>query len=76
MARPHNLLHGSELLTIELKAEKGRVSPEQRVVGDVIQRAGGRWAVCRSLEEVSARPKNWGRDWPVLPHQRIFSAAK
>lgn len=70
------ILHNGQVLCIELKAAKGRLSPEQRVVGDIIQRAGGFWAVARSLEETQECLSQWGRNWPKLPHQLIFSATR
>lgn len=65
------ILHGGELLCIELKAAKGRLSPEQRVVGDVIIAAGGRWAMARSLEETQECLRTWNRNWPLLPEQQL-----
>ena len=65
------ILHGGDLLTIELKSARGRLSPEQRVVAEIIKKAGGYWACCRSLEEVQQWLKDQGRVWPLLPHQRL-----
>jgi len=65
------ILHGGDLLCIELKAAKGRLSPEQRVVGEIIQAAGGYWAMARSLEETQECLRNWGRSWPRLTWQEL-----
>lgn len=38
-------------LCIEMKTPKGRQSPAQRQWQDEVEKAGGRYALCRSLEE-------------------------
>jgi hypothetical protein len=45
---------------IELKAEKGTLSPEQKAMRDKLIEAGCEWECCRSLEEVEATLRAWG----------------
>lgn len=45
---------------IELKTEKGRLSPEQKAWRDRFFALGGKWAVCRSYEEVRFTLQEWG----------------
>lgn len=47
-------------LWIELKSEKGKLTPVQRDCHDAIILAGGCVAVCRSLQEVRDMFKVWG----------------
>lgn len=44
--------YGCWLIGIELKAPKGRQSPEQVAVQAAFEQAGGMYHVCRSVEEV------------------------
>jgi hypothetical protein len=47
------------LYTIELKAKRGRVSDNQDTMRDELERAGARYAVCRTVDEVLAQLKAW-----------------
>lgn len=54
---------------IELKSDKGVLSPEQREFRDNAQ-PHGIWALCRSVDEVSTVLRGWGaklRDHPFAP---------
>lgn len=42
---------GCPYLCIEMKTPKGRQSPAQRQWQDEVEQAGGRYVLCRSLEE-------------------------
>lgn len=42
------------LLALELKAESGRQSPEQRAVQAALEAAGARYAIIRSLDDLRA----------------------
>lgn len=44
---------------IEVKAEKGRLSPEQAAFRDAVVANGARWALCRSVEEAQATLTAW-----------------
>lgn len=46
------VLRGGRILAIEVKAEKGRVSPEQKRFIDMINAAGGKAFVARSIEDL------------------------
>lgn len=46
------VLRGGRLLAIEVKAEKGRLSPEQKLFLDQVNAAGGKAFVARSIEDV------------------------
>jgi hypothetical protein len=46
---------GSRIIYRELKAERGRVSPAQRTVGELLTGAGGDWAVWRPSDLISGR---------------------
>lgn len=52
------------VLALELKAPKGKLSPEQIAFADAHVAAGGAHAVCRSLDEVEAALRRAGL--PVL----------
>lgn len=46
------LFHDGGALALELKAPKGKQSPEQMAFGDAFTALGGRYHVCRSLDDV------------------------
>ncbi len=46
------ILKGGRILAIEVKAPKGRVSPEQKLFIDLVNAAGGKAFVARSIEDV------------------------
>lgn len=48
------VIHGGRPIFIELKTEKGRLSPAQKATAIDIDIAGGLWSVCRSIDDVSA----------------------
>ena len=45
---------------IELKAERGYMSPAQKLCRDEIQAAGGEWALCRGLDCALDQLIEWG----------------
>ena len=47
-------------LFFEVKAEGGRLTQEQRQVGDELLEAGFNWAVVRSIDDVRDRLAGWG----------------
>lgn len=44
---------------IEIKAEGGRLSAAQKAVRERFINAGGRYAVCRSIEDVEETMREW-----------------
>lgn len=46
--------HYTFVLGIELKADKGSLSPEQRAIWDAFNSAGAAYAVCRSIDAVQS----------------------
>lgn len=44
---------------LELKSAKGRTSPEQRAFRDLIEGAGGRYALANTIEGVTAILQEW-----------------
>jgi hypothetical protein len=44
---PDSVIIGQRILFRELKSEYGRLSPEQRIVGDQLKAAGADWATWR-----------------------------
>jgi hypothetical protein len=54
------LLHNGWFHGIELKAEGGRVSPEQAECHKAIRTAHGKVAVCRSIDDVAESLAEWG----------------
>jgi hypothetical protein len=53
---PDDVLIGARgILYRELKAEHGRLTPEQRATGEAIRRAGGNWRAWRPSDLVSRR---------------------
>ena len=48
------VLHDRGTIALELKAEKGKRSPEQVTFGDAFTALGGDYFVCRSLIDVEA----------------------
>lgn len=53
------LFPGGQVRFIELKAGKGRLSPEQEDFQARTERHGV-WALCRSVEEVDVQLRAWG----------------
>jgi hypothetical protein len=45
---------------IELKAEGGRQSPEQKAFQESFTALGGKYAICRSIDAVRASLESWG----------------
>lgn len=45
---------------IEVKTDKGRLTPEQEGAGNQINQAGGHWCVARSVEDVERFLTLWG----------------
>lgn len=54
------LVHDGKTYFFELKAPKGRVSPEQHRFGEDARIAGAGWAVVRSLDDVRNALSAWG----------------
>lgn len=54
-----SLIHGGRSLWIELKTDRGRLSPEQVECHQAIEEAGGRVATCRTLEQVRNALLSW-----------------
>jgi hypothetical protein len=54
------LITGGQYFGIELKTEKGRLSPAQRAAHEAIEKAGGHVAVCRNITEIEDRLREWG----------------
>lgn len=48
-----------QLLAIEVKSEKGRLSPEQKIFFEDITRVGGRVMLARSIDDVIRNLKYW-----------------
>ena len=46
------VIHDGGILALELKAPKGKQSPEQKDFADALVAAGGAYHVCRSLDDV------------------------
>jgi hypothetical protein len=46
------LIHGGTFYGIEVKAEKGRLSPEQEELGSDIEKHGGVYIIARSIDDV------------------------
>ncbi|RAU21092.1 hypothetical protein CU669_15165 [Paramagnetospirillum kuznetsovii] len=63
------ILPGGTAGFIELKAEKGVLSPTQKAFSLRSNSIGAKWAVCRSLEEVAITLNNWG----VPLHATLFN---
>lgn len=53
-------LRGGQVGWIELKAAKGRLSPEQRAFRERQEALGARYAVVRSLDELESTLRAWG----------------
>ena len=51
---------GSRAHFIEVKAPKGRMSPEQRAFRDACERAGAGFAIVRSIDEAGDVMQSWG----------------
>lgn len=54
------ILPGGQAAYIEVKPEGGYLRPEQKTWGREIAAAGGRFAVCRSLQDVAETLTEWG----------------
>lgn len=55
-----HILHNRRLLVLELKTERGRLSPEQRTMLDRMSAAGAVTAVAYGLDQALAILKAWG----------------
>lgn len=53
------IVHQGRAFWIELKADGGRLSPAQKEVGEDLIIAGCRYAVCRSLDDVTVTLSEW-----------------
>lgn len=62
---PHATMH-----FLEVKAEGGRLSPEQRGIHDRLRALGFRVAVVRSLDDVTDTLNEWG-----VPHRALQAAS-
>lgn len=65
------IVHQGRLYLIELKTQKGRVSPAQVECHAELRGAGCAVAVCRSLEDVQAALDEWH-----LPKRRVSLSAQ
>lgn len=54
------ILYRGQFFGIELKEGAGRQSENQALMQAEIKRAGGRYAICRSVEDVEAALRAWG----------------
>lgn len=54
------ILHNGWCFWIELKAEGGRLSPEQATCHEAIVLSGGKVTVCRSVDDVAESLAEWG----------------
>ena len=54
------VLPGGFAAFIELKADKGRLSPAQQAFREAVEGLGARFAECRSLVDVEATLTAWG----------------
>lgn len=54
------LIRAGRAYFIELKADKGRLSPEQRAIRNDLITHGAPAAVCRSVDDVSVTLQRWG----------------
>lgn len=52
-------LPGGRVGYIEVKADKGRLSPDQAAFRDAVVMNGARWALCRSVDEVQSTLNVW-----------------
>lgn len=64
------VLPGGRAAFIELKADKGVVSPEQKTVLAMVDDLGGLYAVCRSLDGVEDTLRVWGVEMKYPLHTR------
>jgi hypothetical protein len=48
------LIHKGVFYGVEVKSEKGVLSPEQKLLGKEIEQNGGRYVVARSIKDVQA----------------------
>lgn len=53
-------LFGGVAHFLELKAKRGRLAATQVAAKEMIERAGGRWAVAKSIDEALAQLEEWG----------------
>lgn len=54
-----HILFQSKLYCLEIKTEKGRLSPAQKAVGDQMRAAGAEVAVAKGLDACLAQLKSW-----------------
>ena len=54
------LIHHGHTFGIELKTAKGRLLPSQKIMHPILEGAGMRIAVCRSVDDVLAALRGWG----------------
>lgn len=47
------LIQNGQFIGIEVKAEKGRLSEDQKALGEEIEKNGGRYVVARSIDDVT-----------------------
>lgn len=59
--------HGVVLVGLELKAPKGKISPEQERMADNFIRAGAHYPLCKSLEEV----EHWLRKFGIPVYAKV-----
>lgn len=58
--RPDDVSSGTSVLALELKADRGRASDEQKAVHERLRSCGVEVAVCFGLDEAMAQLKAWG----------------
>lgn len=54
------VLPGGQAAFLEMKAGKGRQSPDQKAFQAAMIREGARYAICRSVEDVLTMLEAWG----------------
>lgn len=54
------MLDGGKVAWLEMKTEKGRLSPAQQWFRDTAQRLGHHWGLARSLDEAIVLLREWG----------------
>jgi hypothetical protein len=54
------VMYRGKLHGIELKAPKGRVSPEQHRIGAALIDQGGHWCVAKSIADIEENLHEWG----------------
>lgn len=63
------ILPGGGAAFIELKADRGVLSPQQKAFCRDATAKGAKWALCRSVEDVDATLRKWG----VVPRATLFN---